>query len=205
MNKIEADKIYSLHERAFFEEANKLLFGELFTKFFNEKTVSKTRKINLKEKKISSNIKDMSVDYTMVLDIQNLGFKNELPRERVTIGIYCCGREIMSFFPLKAETIDEKDDIKFSININYTKLSFLDKNNRALLNLAHDFGEKISEYQIEKGKKELKGIIKEGNEKLKKGREQIDKLIGESHGGSGGGGNGGDQYDPEKYSGGGGS
>lgn len=147
MNKIETDKIYSLHEKAFFEEANKLLFGEIFTQFFNEKSALETKKINLKEKEISSNIKDMSVDYTIVLGIRNLGLD-----KRVGISIYHRGRQIMGFFPVKAETVDEKDDIKFSIDINYTKLSFLDRNNRALLNLVHDFGEKISQFQKEKSK-----------------------------------------------------
>jgi len=179
MNKIETDKIYSLHEKAFFEEANKLLFGEIFTQFFNEKSVFETREINLKEKEISANIKGMSAGYTMVLGIRNLELnKYEAPKERVEISIYCRGKQIMSFFPIKAETPDEKDDVKLSININYTKLSFLERSDRALLEMVHDFGEKISQYQIEKIKKEAKEIIAKENENLKKDFKKIRRNSG---------------------------
>jgi len=153
MNKKEV-VLENQEKEAFFEKVNKLPFGKVFAQVFKENTISASRELNLKEKQISGQICNVSTPFRMVLSTNGyeMGKYKGYIQKPVVIDI-CghCAMPLMSFYAIESDIVGR--DYNVELSVNYGKYSLLpEDDDRILLNIIHELSQKISQYQIEKGK-----------------------------------------------------
>lgn len=148
-------------KEAFFEEMNKLEYGEVFVPFFKESTDSTSQKLNLEEEEIAGKILGLSSYYRMVFSNRReqafltANFKTgEIIMEHSPLQIKVFSykeKPIMTFYLIEPDAVNQ--DYKVDLHMDEGQFSLLPQDDdRILLDMISNFREKISQYQIEKGR-----------------------------------------------------